>query len=86
MIFTENLASSSSRRSLRANRVRSWPAWRSAVRIARQVTDGDIWLEDVGDSTHYYADYVSPGWAKRMKKVDKIGAHIFYRTRNGGWS
>jgi len=69
-----------------SNRVLSRPAWRSAVRIARQVTDGDIWLEDVGDSTHYYADYVSPGWAKRMKKVDKIGAHIFYRTKNGGWS
>lgn len=68
------------------NNVRSLPAWRSAVRIARQVTDGEIWLEDVGDSTHYYAEYVSPGWAKRMKKVDKIGAHIFYRTKNGGWS
>jgi hypothetical protein len=69
------------------DRVRTFSrAWRTAQRIAREVTDGKTWLADVADSTHYYADYVLPGWSKRMIRKDKIGAHIFYRTKYGGWS
>ncbi len=60
--------------------------WDTARRIARDVTAGRTWLEEVGDSTHYHAGYVRPGWGRRMIKVDRIGAHIFYRTRFGGWS
>lgn len=26
----------------------------------------------------YHADYVSPKWAKKMKKVKKVGKHVFY--------
>ena len=29
-------------------------------------------------ATYYHADYVNPGW--NLKKVDKIGRHIFYRS------
>ena len=25
------------------------------------MTDGKIWIAEVGDSTHYYANYVQPG-------------------------
>lgn len=32
-------------------------------------------------SLFYHADYVRPGWRKRMDKVAVIGAHIFYRLR-----
>jgi hypothetical protein len=60
--------------------------WATAKRIARDVTEGRIWIAEVGDSTHYHARYVRPGWGRRMIKVDRIGAHIFYRTRLGGWS
>jgi spore germination cell wall hydrolase CwlJ-like protein len=60
--------------------------WATAKRIARDVTEGRIWIAEVGDSTHYHAKYVRPGWGRRMIKVDRIGAHIFYRTRLGGWS
>jgi hypothetical protein len=70
----------------RAEIVRSQRAWKTAERIASEVTDGKIWLAEVGDSTHYHANYVRPRWGRRMIKVDKIGAHIFYRTRFGGWS
>jgi hypothetical protein len=70
----------------RAEIVRSQRAWKTAERIASDVTDGKIWLAEVGDSTHYHANYVRPRWGRRMIKVDKIGAHIFYRTRFGGWS
>ena len=60
--------------------------FRKAGEVARAVTDGTIWLPEVGSSTHYYADHVSPGWARSMKKMKKIGRHIFYRTKKGGWS
>jgi spore germination cell wall hydrolase CwlJ-like protein len=60
--------------------------WQKAQEVAQAVTDGTIWLPEVGSSTHYYADYVKPGWARRMQKMKKIGRHIFFRTRGGGWS
>jgi spore germination cell wall hydrolase CwlJ-like protein len=57
-----------------------------AREIALAVTAGKIFIPEVGSSTHYYAQYVSPGWARAMNKMTKIGLHIFYRTKNGGWS
>ena len=29
-------------------------------------------------ATHYHADYVSPRWAPKLRKAEKIGRHIFY--------
>lgn len=29
---------------------------------------------------HYHANYVNPKWAKRMRKVDQVGVHIYYST------
>jgi spore germination cell wall hydrolase CwlJ-like protein len=60
--------------------------YRRAKDIALAVTAGKIFLPKVGSSTHYYAQYVSPGWARAMKRMTKIGQHIFYRTIRGGWS
>ncbi|MCO5063279.1 MAG: cell wall hydrolase [Rhizobiaceae bacterium] len=60
--------------------------YRKAEAVALAVTAGRIFIPEVGSSTHYYAQYVSPGWARYMKKMTRIGLHIFYRTRNGGWS
>ena len=70
----------------RRDRIRSQRAWKTALRVAKAVSNGTIWLDDVGDATHYHATYVRPRWARTMKKTDKIGRHIFYRTKNGGWS
>lgn len=53
-------------------------AWKAALRIARDVYEGKIFLTDVGAATHYHTDYVQPTWAKRLKKMDVIGRHIFY--------
>ena len=61
-------------------------AWRVARRIAKNVTEGKTWLKDVADSTHYHANYVSPEWGSTMIRKEQVGAHIFYRTRYGGWS
>lgn len=60
--------------------------WRLAQDIARAVSAGQIWLPDIGSATHYHATYVRPNWASAMYKTEKIGLHIFYRTRNGGLS
>ncbi|WP_332699703.1 cell wall hydrolase [Bosea sp. (in: a-proteobacteria)] len=53
-------------------------SWQTAERIARDVYEGKIYLAEVATSTHYHADYVSPRWAKKLKKMDVIGRHIFY--------
>ncbi|WP_438749879.1 cell wall hydrolase [Pararhizobium sp. O133] len=61
-------------------------AWQTAHEIALAVTAGKIWFPEVGSATHYHANYVKPDWGPTMKRVSKIGKHIFYRTYGGGWS
>ncbi len=54
-------------------------AWRKAQAIARiAVANAKASLPT--DVLWYHADYVAPGWGKRLQRVDKIGAHIFYRS------
>jgi spore germination cell wall hydrolase CwlJ-like protein len=57
--------------------------WRVAVQVASDVVSGKTYLADVGASTHYHARYVRPYWAKRLRKMDVIGTHIFYKLRPG---
>jgi len=56
---------------------RNGAQWALAQDIAKQITSGEAWLPEVGYSTFYHANYVSPGWAGRMSKIDRIGRHIF---------
>ncbi|KQT69639.1 MULTISPECIES: cell wall hydrolase [unclassified Aureimonas] len=67
------------------DRILNKRAYALAKEIAGKVSEGKIWLADVGSSTHYHATYVHPRWANAMQEVDKIGRHIFYRTYGGGW-
>lgn len=55
--------------------------WVIAEKLAKQVTDGKIWLSDIGHASHYHANYVSPKWRHSMKRVKQIGVHIFYRAK-----
>jgi spore germination cell wall hydrolase CwlJ-like protein len=64
-------------------RIADQDSWATARRIADDVMGGRTYLADVGGSTHYHANYVRPGWAKRLKKMDVIGHHIFYTLRPG---
>ncbi|KQQ58377.1 ATP-binding protein [Rhizobium sp. Leaf311] len=68
------------------DRVNSERHWKMAREVAMATTAGKIWLNEVGSATHYHAVYVRPAWGKSMKKVGRIGLHVFYRTYGGGWS
>lgn len=68
------------------DRVRSPRHWNMAEEIAIAVSAGKIWLPEVGSATHYHATYVRPDWARHMRRVGRIGQHIFFVTYGGGWS
>ncbi|TPM35120.1 cell wall hydrolase [Mesorhizobium sp. B2-3-4] len=70
----------------RKKRIDNPVAYKTAQDVGMAVTAGKIFIPEVGSSTHYYAQYVHPGWARTMQKMTKIGLHIFYRTYGGGWS
>jgi spore germination cell wall hydrolase CwlJ-like protein len=67
----------------RSLRVTEPGPWATARRIARDVLEGRTYVDDVGPATHYHADYVRPGWSRRLKRTDKIGQHVFYKLRPG---
>ncbi len=59
-------------------------AWKTASEVAEKVLRGDIYLTEVANATHYHANYVSPDWSRKMKRMTRIGLHIFYRFRGAG--
>jgi Cell Wall Hydrolase len=52
--------------------------WSTAMRVARDVSEGRTYLAGVGNATHYHANYVRPWWVRHMDKREKVGKHIFY--------
>jgi N-acetylmuramoyl-L-alanine amidase len=54
-------------------------AWRKALGITRLAVANAVPVLD-GDVLWYHADYVAPSWGRRLSRVQKIGAHIFYRA------
>jgi hypothetical protein len=57
--------------------------WAVATRIAGEVVSGANYNPKVGEAVNYHANYVSPFWVGYLRKVDRIGAHIFYAMRDG---
>jgi len=55
---------------------RSSPHWRKAVGVA-QIAVKDLADSPAENALAFHATYVSPGW--RMKRVARVGNHIFYR-------
>lgn len=54
-------------------------AWAQAKSIAQRAIAGDVQLgKGMNTATSYHADYVTPRWARSLRKVMKIGRHIFY--------
>ena len=53
-------------------------AWSHAKSIAQRAISGDPAIAMMGSATNYHADYVKPKWAKTMRRLARIGHHIFY--------
>ncbi len=58
--------------------VKSASAWANAKSVAKRTIAGDAKVAALTTATNYHADYVKPKWAKSMKRLVKIGRHIFY--------
>ncbi len=54
-------------------------AWRKAQAITRLAMSNAV-PSLSSDVLWYHANYVAPSWGRRLTRVEKIGAHIFYRS------
>ena len=54
-------------------------AWRKALGVTRLAVANAV-QSVPSECLWYHADYVAPSWGRRLTKVEKIGAHIFYRS------
>lgn len=61
------------------DRITEKKAWARARAIAGEFTSGRLLLAELAGATHYHARYVSPKWAPKMRRLARIGQHIFYR-------
>jgi len=53
-------------------------SWARAERIARDVYSSGYVSILPKRSVNYHANYVRPSWSRRLERVHRIGAHIFY--------
>jgi hypothetical protein len=58
--------------------VRQPAAWANAKRLAQKAMNDSKGTKIMSTATNYHADYVRPKWAGSMKRIVKIGRHIFY--------
>ena len=58
-------------------RPRPGKAWNQALDIAKRFEAGERYAK-VAEATHYHADYVRPRWSRSMRRISKIGRHIFF--------
>ena len=54
-------------------------SWRKALGVTRLAVANAVQSVPT-DCLWYHADYVAPSWGRRLTRVEKIGAHIFYRS------
>ena len=54
-------------------------SWRKALGVTRLAVANAV-KSVPADCLWYHADYVAPSWGQRLTRVEKIGAHIFYRS------
>jgi spore germination cell wall hydrolase CwlJ-like protein len=57
--------------------------WATATRIAEAVADGKTYDARFASAINYHALYVRPFWAATLKKLDRVGLHVFYAMRPG---
>jgi spore germination cell wall hydrolase CwlJ-like protein len=64
-------------------RIEEPAAWATATRIAQAVVSGVNYNPKLVEALNYHANYVYPFWAPSLRRVDRIGAHIFYAMPAG---
>jgi spore germination cell wall hydrolase CwlJ-like protein len=52
--------------------------WEASMRVAKQVIERKVWVDEIGYATHYHATYVNPKWKTLVRRITQIGVHIFY--------
>jgi spore germination cell wall hydrolase CwlJ-like protein len=54
------------------------PRWVESMRVAQALAYGeyDDWREKYANAMHFHAVALHPGW--KLKKISKVGGHIFY--------
>lgn len=57
-------------------------AWAIARGVANAALNGSVYAP-VGSATYYHTAAVLPWWAASLQRIGEIGAHIFYRWRDG---
>lgn len=55
--------------------------WEDALQVARKYVLDGYHIPELEEALFYHADYVRPRWARQMIRIEKIGAHIFYREK-----
>lgn len=50
--------------------------YEESYKVAKMVFLENFRLESLNNALYYHADYVSPNW--KLKKIAKVGTHIFY--------
>lgn len=55
-------------------------AYQESYEVAKKVMLEGFRLDSIKDALYYHADYVNPQW--KLKKVAKIGRHIFYTEKD----
>jgi hypothetical protein len=64
-------------------RIISRQPWESARSVAFFALHGSV-MEEVSVATHYHTDWVAPYWAPSLRKLTKVGTHIFYTWAGRG--
>ncbi len=75
----------------KADSVRDFESWQVAKKIALGFTTNrfaktlskekhpaELLPRQTRRSTHYHANYVTPDWSSKLKRMGRIGQHIFY--------
>ena len=63
--------------------IRSPSSWATAKRIAERAISDDPAIRML-HAVNYHADYVNPRWSKTMRRLIRIGHHIFYSRKSEG--
>jgi spore germination cell wall hydrolase CwlJ-like protein len=59
---------------------RNMESWLESINIAEDAIRGNLNSVIPTNALWYHADFVQPYWSTHYKKVEKVGAHIFYTS------